>query len=183
MAEPRFDPSNAVKFDLGRGQVDLDGAPRMLVPVDALLALCKGAGPEALRDFGRTLGTEVGRRVRERIKVDQASLESVVEHLGGDLALSGLGSLAIERWGRALVMTVSDSPLGADGDGLIASVLEGALQRGMGRDARVVKLERKNGLVRLLVTAPKTAEKVQSLLASGLPWGDLLAKLHAGGGA
>ena len=183
MAEPRFDPSNAVKFDLGRGQVDLDGAPRMLVPVDALLVLCKGAGPEALRDFGRTLGTEVGRRVRERIKVDQASLESVVEHLGGDLALSGLGSLAIERWGRALVMTVSDSPLGADGDGLIASVLEGALQRGMGRDARVVKLERKNGLVRLLVTAPKTAEKVQSMLASGVPWGDLLAKLHAGGGA
>ena len=182
MAEPRFDPSNAVKFDLGRGHVALDGAPRMLVPVDALLALCQGAGDEALRDFGRTLGTEVGRRVRERIKVDQASLESVVEHLGGDLALSGLGSLAIERWGRALVMTLSDSPLGAEGDALIAAVLEGALQRGMGRDARVIKLERSDDRVRLLVIAPKMAQKVRGWLDAGVAWGDLLAKLHAGGG-
>ena len=181
MAEPRFDPANAVKFDLGKGHVALDGAPRMLVPVDAMLALCRGAGPEAQRDFGRTLGTEVGRRVRERIKVDQASLESVVEHLGGDLALSGLGSLAIERWGRALVMTISDSPLGADGDELISAVLEGALQRGMGRDARVIKLERSDGSVRLLVTSPKTAEKVRGLLASGVAWGEMLARLHAGG--
>src|SRR5689334_2855860 len=116
MAESRFDPAQAVKFDFGTGQVSLDGAARLLVPPDALLALCRGAGGEAARDFGRRLGTELGRRVSSRIGIDRASVDVVIEHLGGDLALLGLGSLGAERWGRALVLTVKSSPLGSEGD-------------------------------------------------------------------
>lgn len=185
MAHTRFDPSQAVKFDLGRGVVQLDGsADRVLVPVDALLSLCRGAGEEATRDFGRTIGNEIGRRAAGRLgAVADASLEEVLEHVGGDMALAGIGSLGIERWGRALVMTVSDSPLGAAGDPLLAAVLEGAIQRALGRDASVVPLARDGQWARLLVVGSKAATRVRGWLAEGVAWGDALARLHARGDA
>lgn len=185
MAQTRFDPSHAVKFDLGRGVVQLDGsADRLLVPADALLALCGAAGEEAARDFGRKIGAEIGRRAAGRLgTVAQAGLEDVLEHLGGDLALAGFGSLGIERWGRALVMTVSDCPLGAAGDGLLAAVLEGAIQRALGRDATVVPLARDGASARLLVVGEKAARAVRGWLAEGVQWGDALARLHARGEA
>ena len=104
----------------------------MLVPPLALLDLCQSAGQEAIAAFGRQLGLEAGRRVAHRVGsgLESLGVASWVEHLGGDLALMGLGSLAVERWGRALILTVSDSPLGQEGDALLAAVLEGALERG-----------------------------------------------------
>lgn len=185
MAHTRFDPSRAVKFDLGRGVVQLDGSDgRVLVPADTLLALCTSAGEEATRDFGRTLGSEIGRRAAGRLgSTAEAGLEDVLEHLGGDLALGGFGSLGIERWGRALVMTVNDSPLGAAGDALLAAVLEGAIQRALGRDASVVPLAREGEWARLLVVGDKAAAKVRGWLAEGVAWGDALARLHVRGDA
>ncbi len=185
MAPTRFDPSQAVKFDLGRGVVQLDGsADRVLVPADALLALCNSAGEEALRDFGRKLGTEIGRRAGGRLgDAAAAGLQDVLEHLGGDLALAGFGSLGLERWGRALVLTVANSPLGAAGDPLLAAVLEGAIQRALGRDASVVPLARDGESARLLVAGGNAAEKVRGWLGEGVAWGDALARLHARGDA
>jgi hypothetical protein len=183
MADTRFDPSQAIRFDLGRGAVQLDGGPSLVVSVDALLALCRGAGADAARDFGRRLGTEIGRRVGGRIGFERASVESVIEHLGGDLALLGLGSLGAERWGKALVLTLSDSPLGAEGDAIIAAVLEGALQRGTSRDASVVPLARDDRQLRLLVVSAGTADRVRGWLEGGSSWGDVLAKLHGARGA
>lgn len=177
----RFDPSQAVKFDMGRGRIQLDGpVSRVLVPADALVGLAKAAGEEALRDFGRQLGTEAGRRAAGRFG-DAATPEAVVEHLGGDLALSGLGSLSIERWGRALVLVVGGSPFGADGDPLLCAVFEGALQRGLGRTVEVVLLARDGDSARLLVVNPAAAAKVRAWLADGTAWGDVLAKLHERG--
>ena len=182
MPEPRFDPSRAIRFDLVRGQLELDGASRLLIPAEALAALCKGAGPDASIDFGRRLGTEVGRRVAERLGLDRADIESVVEHLGGDLALIGFGSLTVERWGRALVFNVTGSPLGAEGDALLAAVLEGALQRGFTRDTRIVLLARDSDQVRLLVSNPRTAPKVRGWLSDGTSWGQVLERLHTARG-
>jgi hypothetical protein len=178
MAEPAFDPSHLVKFDASRGAVELNGGACLLVPPAALLALCQGAGDEAKRDFGRTLGTELGRQVSNRLRASDASVEKVVEHLGGSLALIGLGSLGVERWGRALVLTLSGSPLGREGDALVASVLEGALQRALARDTAIVPLSRENDHVRLLVASPGTAPKVRAWLSEGVKWGDVLARLH-----
>lgn len=184
MALPRFDPSHSVKFDIARGTVQLDGSgPRLLVPPDALLDLCKHAGEESLRDFGRKLGTEAGMRVAGQLgnAAETAPMDSFVEHLGGNLALLGLGSLSLERWGRALVFLVSESPLGAAGSHLIAAVIEGALQRSVGRDARVVVLGSDDGNVRLLATGTAGASKVEKWLKEGVAWGDALARLHEGG--
>jgi len=179
MMSPRFDPSYALEFDLGRGQVRMANAgERLVIPSDALLALCQGANEEAVRDFGRRLGTEAGRALLGRLgDVGQASLEGVLEHLGGELALMGLGSLGLERWGSALVLSFSHSPLGGAGDLLLGSVLEGAAQRTFGRDVVATKLMRDADHVRFLITGREGADKALGWLSSGVSWGDVLARL------
>ena len=183
MAQPQFDPSRAVQFDLGRGQVALDGASRrILVPTDLLLELCRNAGSDAAANFGRRLGTECGRRVAERLAkgTAQTSVDDLLDHLGGEIALMGLGNLGVERWGRALVMTFEGSPVGSDGDALLGAVLEGALQRVFGRDCTAVKLHRDDDLVRVLIASSETAKSVNAALAGGAAWGQVLAELHGG---
>jgi len=179
MMSPRFDPSYALEFDLGRGQIRMANAgERLVVPSDALLALCQGANEHAVSDFGRRLGTEAGRALLSRLgDVGQASLEAVVEHLGGELALMGLGSLALERWGSALVFSFNHSPLGGAGDLLLGSVLEGAAQRAFGRDIVAIKLVRDADLVRFLITGQAGAYRARDWLSSGLAWGDVLTRL------
>ena len=175
----RFDPSYALEFDLGRGQIRMANAgERLVVPSDALLALCHGASEDAVRDFGRRLGTEAGRALLGRLgDTGQASLEAVVEHLGGELALMGLGSLGLERWGTALVLSFTHSPLGGAGDLLLGSVLEGAAQRTFGRDVVATKLVRDADHVRFLITGHAGAELALGWLASGVAWGDVLTRL------
>lgn len=175
----RFDPSYALEFDLGRGQIRMANAgERVVVPSDALLALCQGASEDAVRDFGRRLGTEAGRALLGRLgEAGQASLEAVVEHLGGELALMGLGSLGLERWGTALVLSFTHSPLGSAGDLLLGSVLEGAAQRTFGRDVVATKLVRDADQVRFLITGRAGAEQALGWLASGVAWGDVLTRL------
>src|SRR4051794_1922332 len=109
MPEP-WNPTHAVRFEIRRGRVSVGGdAARLLIPPEALLQLFAGAGKESVRDFGRRLGTELGRRIASRLD-GSSPVSTMVEHLGGELALSGLGSLGVEIWGRALVFTVDESP-------------------------------------------------------------------------
>jgi hypothetical protein len=175
----RFNPSGSVSFDLVRGRVDC-GGEQVLVAADALAALCRAAGDEALTDFGRSLGTAIGRRVAERLgdAAPEASLEDALDLLGGELALSGLGSLGLERWGRALVLTIEGGPFGQNLDQLLAAVLEGALQRAFGRDSRCVRLVRDDHQVRFLITNQQSAMKVRQWLGSGVSFGDALARLQ-----
>jgi hypothetical protein len=148
--------------------------------VDAVAALLRGADTETRRDFARRLGTEAGRRVAERID-GSASIEAVVEHLGGEIALMGLGSLGFERWGGALVATVHSSPFRAEGDELLAGVLEGALQRGFGRNVTVVPIQRDDTLARLLVVSESGAERVRGWLAAGVSFSEALGRLNGAG--
>jgi hypothetical protein len=179
----RFNPSGSVSFDLVRGRVDCAGE-HVLVPADALVDLCRAAGDEAVSDFGRRLGTSVGRRIAERWgdSASSASLEDVLDHLGGELALLGLGSLGLERWGRALVLTVDGGPFGAQLDRLLGAVLEGALQRAFGRDVHAAKLMRDDRQVRFLVANAASASKVSQWLGSGLGYADALARLQSATG-
>lgn len=180
MAQPH-NPAHAVRFELEKGRVSIGGTDaRVLVPANALARLTASAGEAASRDFGRHLGTEIGRRVAERV-APGATVPELVEHLGGELALAGLGSLAVEVWGRALIFKVEGSPLGPEGDALLCAVLEGALQRGLTRDARVIPIARGDTTARLLVVHPRIADKVTSWLRSGVSWGDALARLNTSG--
>lgn len=177
----RFNPSGSVTFDLARGRVDC-GGDHVLIPAPALADLCRAAGDEAVSDFGRRLGTALGRRVAERLQdsAPLASLEEALDHLGGELAVAGLGSLGLERWGRALVLTVEGSPFGQELDRFVGAVLEGAVQRAFGRDCHAVKLMRSDGQVRFLIASAASASKVAEWVGSGLSYGDALTRLHAG---
>lgn len=180
----RFNPSGSVSFDLVRGRVDCAG-DHVLVAADALIDLCRAAGDEAVADFGRRLGTTVGRRVADRLGdgAQSASMEEVLDHLGGELALLGLGSLGLERWGRALVLTLDGGPFGQQLDRLLGSILEGALQRGFGRDCRAAKLMRDDRQVRFLIANSASAGKVSDWIGSGVSYGDALARLQNASGA
>jgi hypothetical protein len=176
----RFNPSGSVSFDLVRGRLDC-GGDQVLVSADALVDLCRAAGDEAVSDFGRRLGTAAGRRIADRLgdAAAHATMEEVLEHLGGELALLGLGSLGLERWGRALVLTIDGGPFGQQLDRLLGSVLEGALQRAFGRDCHAAKLMRDDRQVRFLITSAASASKVSAWLGSGLSYGDALTRLQS----
>lgn len=180
----RFNPSGSVSFDLSRGRVDCDGE-HVLVPADALLDLCRHTGDDAITDFGRRLGTAAGRRVAGRLgeSAAGATLEEVLDHLGGELALLGLGSLGLERWGRALVLSIEGGPFGQQLDRLLGAVLEGALQRAFGRDCHATKLMRDDRTVRFLIGSASAAGKVSQWLGSGLSYGDALTRLQTSGAA
>lgn len=184
MAESTFDPTHAVTFDLASGRVHLEDAPsRVLVPADALQTLAAAAGEAATTAFGAAIGEPIGRRVARRLSgaPGTATLTSVIDHLGGDLALVGLGSLGAERWGDALVLTLDHGPL--QGDGLVAAVLSSALSTAAGKAVEVVALAKDATRSRFLLTGKAGADKARGWLKDGVSWGDVLVRLHAGGAA
>jgi hypothetical protein len=185
MANPPFDASKAVTFDLSRGQIQKDDEPRLLVSASALVALCQAAGPDATSTFGHAAGNAIGESVARRFEragsdTKAASIESVVEHLGGELAIAGFGAMSIERWGRALVLVVDRGPGGADGDKVLAPLLGAAISKAAKVEARCVRLARDGDRARFLIAGPKGAEKVRSWIMSGVSWGEALVRLHPG---
>jgi hypothetical protein len=189
MSHVRFDPSKAVTFDLSHGLVHVDvevGAPsQLLVPAAAFGGLVAAAGVEAARAFGRALGDAMGLRVARRLATEgglrEASTDAVIEHLGGELSIAGLGSLSLERWGRALVLVVDQSPLAGPGDALLEQVLESALATASASRVRAVFLERDAVRARFLIAGSEGVEKVRAWLRDGLSWGEALVRLHGRG--
>jgi hypothetical protein len=186
MSQPPFDPTKAVTFDLVHGLVHLEDAPtRLLVPASALATLAQAAGPEATTAFARALGEPLGIRVARRLSgekgqgVREATVDTVVDHLGGELALVGLGSLSLERWGKAMILVVDQCPLAGDAGGLLTGVLEAALRRATGSELQCVHLMRDRVRARMLITGGPAAEKARALLRDGVSWGEVLARLHA----
>jgi hypothetical protein len=175
-----FDPTRAVVFDLQRGQVSLQGrSPVLVLAAEALAQLCGRLDATALRQFGAVLGKQAGARIRERIGSSaSATLETMVDQLGGELSLAGLGSLAIERWGQALVVRVEGCPLGAPGHELMSAYVEAALQAAVEREVTALVLERGPESFRLLLCGKAGSARVKSWLSAGGSWGDALAALH-----
>jgi hypothetical protein len=174
-----FDPKKAVGFDLATGQVCLsDNERAVIVPAAALSAVIAAAGETAARELGRSLGRTVGGRVGN---VREQKIEDVVSVLARELAVVGLGTLALERWGRALVVTVSDA--GVDHDGFLAAVVEGMLAAASGRELRTHPLGREGSTLRVLVGNVAAIERVVGWLAEGTSFGDAIVRLHAPKGA
>lgn len=183
MQSPPFDAAKAVTFDLSRGQiVDGSAGPRVLVPADALFALCAAAPADAAAAFARLAGESIGAAVARRFEsagttAASAGIDEVVEQLGGELAVGGFGILAIERWGRALVLVVDHGP-SHGGDHVFELLLAAAVKKATGLDARCVRLARDGQSARFLLTSHAAAEKVSQWLSGGTPWAEALARLH-----
>lgn len=157
----------------------------LLVSAESLDAVARQLDPSALPALGRGLGAVAGRAAARALGgpdgVTAASIEEVTHALAFELSLRGLGLLAIERWGRALVLALDWPAL--DDDDLNAFVLEGALSVATGRQTPCLSLGRDGSVVRALVANPRTIARARGMLTAGLTWGDVLARLHAGGEA
>jgi hypothetical protein len=175
-----FDPTTAVRFDLDRGQVSLaGGGPQLLVPADALAQVCSSLEAGTARHFGEVLGKQCGERVRQRLGAATiATLEDMVEQVGGELALGGLGSLSIERWGQALVVRIEGCPLAGQAHELMSAYVETAIRACTGREPTALPLERGHQSFRLLLCHEAVAGRVKAWLSAGRTWGDALAALH-----
>lgn len=181
-----------VEFDLPRGQVHFrGGSQRLLLPVDAIQHLCEAAGESAQRAFGRALGNGIGMSVTSRPMggdgsgqgaVRSASPAAFVDALGGELALMGLGSLSLERWGRALVIVLDGCPLRGC-EAALGELLQSALEAATGADVELVHLGAPGGessgpLRRYAACGEAGAKQLREWLAGGVPWGEALVRLH-----
>jgi hypothetical protein len=178
MPAPSFDATHAIQFDLSRGNVRSGEEQEcvLLVPAAALARLAAAAPAEASDALGNALGDAIGRRARARLKdAGDDSIEAVVTQLAGEAALSGIGSVSIERWGRAVVVLVEGSPLAS---ALLAPLVASALQAMFGRSVWCALLSSEGQLTRVLVASESGTERVRHWIASGVPWGSALARLQ-----
>jgi hypothetical protein len=185
VAASSFDPTHAVRFDLPRGSVraGVEGDRVLLVPTAALDDIVLSAPPEAVEALGRAVGSAIGRRAAGRMGDPQsASVDAFVTQLAGEAAVAGVGVLSVERWGRALVVLVEDSPLVGT---LLSPLVGSAIEAATGRRVWCTLLSRDEHVARILVGGEHTVARVRELIASGHPWGEALVKLHtdAGGGS
>lgn len=182
MAGPAFDPNAAVRFHLETGAAtDARGARLLLVPAAALDAL-ERAHPEAARALGNETGRACGAKVAARLGGDggvrSASLETVVSHLAGELAVGGVGALHLERWGRAMVLVLANASVASDR--FCGALLAGALSAATGREVATAVLGKDAGASRFFVGSRATAEKVEQLVASGNGFAQTLATIQGG---
>jgi hypothetical protein len=180
MAGPAWNPSGAVRFDLKSGAAsDGAGGRVVLLPASAVEAL-ERTTPAALVDVGAGLGRAAGARVAGRLGGDAgvraSTLEVVVSHLAGELAVAGVGVVQLERWGRALVIVVENAVVGSDA--FLGAALAAALAAAAGQDVSIAPLGRDGGAARYLVASAATAARVRALLGAGKSWPDVLGALH-----
>lgn len=180
MPGPAFDPTGAVRFDMKRGAAsDARGERLVLLPASALEALERST-PGAVAYLGLEMGRACGQRVAASLGgesgVRGSTLEAVITHLAGELALAGIGSVHLERWGKAMVLVVEHP--GVSSDGFVGAALSGALGTATGRDISVAPLGRDGTTARYFVGTPQTVTKARSLMAQGQSWPDVLGLLQ-----
>jgi hypothetical protein len=174
-----------VTFDLATGQVRSGADERLvLVPPAALDDLASSVSLEAATRFARAIGVAIGKRVARKLGfidgVLGASLEAFVSELALEVALSGWGSLSIERWGRAMIVAVEHTPV-AD-HRLIAVLVEGAIETASGKAAHGVSLRSLGGgVARILVASEKTAERARGWIAEGVSGQEVISRLQTPG--
>jgi hypothetical protein len=180
MAGSAFDASGAVRFDVKAGAAsDARGARLVLVPTAALEAL-ERTTPGALAHVGAEVGRACGARVAARLGgesgVRGSTLEAVVSHLAGELAIAGVGAVHLERWGRAMVIVVANP--GVNSDGFVCATLAGAIHASAGREVAIAPLGREGTTARYFVGTPATVTKAKSLVSQGKSWSDILGILQ-----
>lgn len=158
-----------------------------MVPLGALLGMLEGSTDG--RQLGRAIGAGAIGRVAARLasrtaggfardQVRSAPLEQVVELLGGELAVLGLGSLHVERWGRAMLFVLEPCAIDERGDALLAGMLEGALTSVAGREVCALVVDRTSQLARVLVGSVGAMAKAEALHKRGAFFTEIVAALH-----
>ena len=169
-----------VRFDLATGEVKTGTGERLLlIPLSTLDELVTTAGVETASRVARGLGVSIGRRLGAKLGsidgVRGASLETFVSELAFEVAVSGWGTVSLERWGKAMVLVVDHAPVKELR--LVAALVEGAIEAAVGREVHGVALGGE-GAVRVLLASEKTAERARAWTAEGVAAGEVIARLH-----
>jgi hypothetical protein len=176
---PTFDSTDAVRFDLASGAIRAkhhDEERLVLVPSSALDEVILSASVQAVDALARSIGSAIGRRAAARMEAGAASsVELFATQLSGEAALSGVGSLSFERWGRVMVVVIDNSPLPTP---LLAPLVAAALEASAGRTVWCTLLVRDAGAARLLVSSEGAVARARAAIAAGTPWGEVLALLQ-----
>jgi hypothetical protein len=172
-----FAAQGALRFDLRGGSAsDALGERLMLVPAVAFDGL-ETAHAVAM---GRAIGRAAGRRMVARFGgtegVRKATLEVVVEHLAGELAITGLGAVHLERWGKALVVVIKRPAVGSDA--LLGAAIAASLEATTGREVACASLGRHGDESRYFVGSQHATANVEAKIAEGHHVGEVLASLQ-----
>jgi hypothetical protein len=181
MSAPTFNPAQAVRFDLAHGAVRAGTAEErfVLVPASAIADVARSAPVEVATALAQAIGRGIGRRAAARIGDAKGStLEEFITQLAGEAALAGMGLWSLERWGRALVVVVSE---GVAPSSMIAALVGAAVEGASGRHVGCTLLASDDHGARVLVSSDRAAGRVRQWLGSGVPWADAISKLHGGG--
>jgi len=89
-----------------------------------------------------------------------------------------LGSLRVERWGRALLLVLDPCTLDERADEMLCGVIEGALESVAGRAASAIVVDRAGASVRLLVASRAAVARAKGLLEKGGSFVDIVTTLH-----
>jgi hypothetical protein len=177
---PSFDSTHAVRFDLALGSVRAGNREErlLLVPSSALDDLILSASAEAVDALARAIGLAIGLRVAGRIGPGpEGSVEAFVVQLAGECAIAGVGTVALERWGRAMVVLLEHSPLPT---AFLCPLVAAAIEAAAGRAVSCTLLTRDNAVARVLVTSESAAARAREWIASGVAWGEALTRLQGG---
>ncbi|MFO0737003.1 MAG: hypothetical protein U0270_14040 [Labilithrix sp.] len=180
MPGPAFDPNGAVRFDMTNGATsDVRGTKFLLVPAAALEALDRTT-PGALAHIGAEVGRACGARIVARLggesEVRGATLDVIVTHLAGELAIAGLGSVSVEQWGKALVVVLANPNVNSDG--FLAAALAGAVSVAVGREVCMIPIGREGNVARFYIGTQQTMIRCRSLVSSGKSWMEILQALQ-----
>jgi hypothetical protein len=176
-SETSFDPGGYLAFDLARGAVHTRHGERVLVlSADVLGPLVSTAARHGDLTAVRALGKHIGEDAARSLGRDArgATPEAVITHIGGTLALLGWGTLSLERWGGALVLSLHGAPvLDAERLGL-AALLGGMLTSLGGQDVACVPV---TSGARFVVVHPGVAETVWGWAKEGLELSSIISRL------
>lgn len=176
-----FDPAGFYQFNVAGGAVHTKGGQRMVLLSDDVLSTLVSAAVErgdvrAVRRLGRHMGDVVAENMGGGL--GGAALEEAAAHISAVMGVFGWGSLALERWGHALVCRVHDMP-SLDTDNLgMAALLGGLFSRVLDKDVVCLPVD---GEGRLIMINPAVAEQVWSWYAQGDSLSEIVGKLEPSG--
>lgn len=170
-------------FDLGRGLVRVTPQePQAIVPLDLLVEMLSAS--ENQRSVGKRWGVELVRRAAARRPArtlwKDDELTRVVDFVGGEIAISGLGGLRIERWGKALLLVLDPCPLPRTLDGFVLGLFEGIVEQVGERPVSCTVIDRADDLVRVLISNAGAARRAETMMTEGYVFTEIVARLQEG---
>lgn len=167
----------SLRLDLPRGSAELRGEPVVVLSAQALETLLRAAPSASRVDMGRDIGQQMGKHVADGLGgadgVRNASIEDVIGALATEIALAGLGEVALERWGRAMVIALSGGPLAHQTE-LLSGVLGGAIAAATNSNASAVSI----GDGKYFVGSARSCDRLRAQITSGTTFGEAIARMQ-----